>query len=271
MLSTTNIAHNASRAAGPLGACRWVGCALVALVLTAAGRVPAATLALGTAAGTPGGPQVTLPLVYTPGAGDLVASMQFDVSFNTTNLTITALLAGPAATSAGKSLVVNQVSPGTYRIIVAGLNQNVISGGTVAQLTFYIAPSAILVLPVSLEDVILASPSGQSVSVVTVSGSIDTGLIGRIHDTDVNASKTISLTELLRAIQFHNSGTFSCRDGTEDGFSPGTGRQDCPAYDADYKPLNWKMELAELLRLIQFYNSGGYREDPAGEDGFAPR
>ncbi|HNR31489.1 MAG TPA: hypothetical protein PKI11_11425, partial [Candidatus Hydrogenedentes bacterium] len=86
------------------------------------------------------------------------------------------------------------------------------------------------------------------------------------------------LTELLRVIQFYNSGGFHCAANpgdTEDGFVPGTGAdQTCCPHDSDYAPSgpDWQIVLTELLRLIQFYNSGGYHYCPVDgtEDGFCP-
>jgi hypothetical protein len=84
----------------------------------------------------------------------------------------------------------------------------------------------------------------------------------------------ITLSELLRVIQFYNSDGFHCEAGTEDGYAVGPGDQSCPQYSTDYKEFNWRISLSELLRLIQFYNSGGYHycplEIPATEDGFCP-
>jgi len=88
----------------------------------------------------------------------------------------------------------------------------------------------------------------------------------------------IQLTELLRVIQFYNSGGFHCADdpgSTEDGYVPGAGdNTDCCPHDSDYAPAgpDWSIGLTELLRMIQFYNSGGfhYCPDDGTEDGFCP-
>ena len=88
----------------------------------------------------------------------------------------------------------------------------------------------------------------------------------------------ISLSELLRVIQFYNSGALHCAvppDDTEDGYVPGIGEAlDCCPHSSDYAPTgpDWKIALTELLRLIQFYNSSAYHYCPAGEteDGFCP-
>ena len=82
------------------------------------------------------------------------------------------------------------------------------------------------------------------------------------------ANWQIELSELLRVIQFYNTGSFHCDVLGEDGFAPGSGDTTCAPHDTDYDPQNWIISLSELLRLIQFYNSGGYHACPEGEDGY---
>ena len=90
------------------------------------------------------------------------------------------------------------------------------------------------------------------------------------HSADTNGDSQIGLTELLRVIQFYNSGGLHCQAGTEDGYAPAPGPQDCNAHNADYQPHDWKIGLTELLRIIQFYNIGAYNFCPGEttEDGF---
>ncbi len=94
------------------------------------------------------------------------------------------------------------------------------------------------------------------------------------HSADPNGDGQINLTELLRVIQFYNSGGFHCEEGTEDGYAPGPGDQTCAPHSSDYAPSgpDWRIVLTELLRIIQFYNSGGYHPcpDEGTEDGFCP-
>ncbi len=90
------------------------------------------------------------------------------------------------------------------------------------------------------------------------------------HTADTSPDYLISLSELLRVIQFYNVGGVQCAEGTEDGFAPGAGEVGCGAHDSDYAPQDWVVSLSELLRLIQFYNTPGYSVcgDPESEDGF---
>lgn len=111
------------------------------------------------------------------------------------------------------------------------------------------------------------------VGFLLVAGSaltLGTASYANVHSADISGDGRISLSELLRVIQFFNSAGYHCKAGTEDGFALGPGSETCPPHSTDYEPKNWRVELSELLRLVQLYNTGGYRTDPTTEDGFAP-
>lgn len=92
------------------------------------------------------------------------------------------------------------------------------------------------------------------------------------HAADTNQDGLVAVGELLRIVQFYNSGGLSCAAGTEDGYLPGLGGgTECAFHDADYAPADWAINLSELLRVVQFYNARGYYRDPYAEDGFRPK
>lgn len=93
------------------------------------------------------------------------------------------------------------------------------------------------------------------------------------HAADIDGSKSIILDELLRVIQFYNSGGLHCvppDETSEDGYLPGPALAPglCTPHSSDYLPQDWSVSLDELLRSIQFYNSNGYHVSCEGEDGF---
>ncbi len=92
------------------------------------------------------------------------------------------------------------------------------------------------------------------------------------HAGDTDDDGLVSLSELLRVIQFYNSGGYHCGGATEDGFDPGSdgAAQNCVPHASDYNAQDWIINLSELLRFIQFYNAGGYASCVDGEDGFCP-
>ena len=97
---------------------------------------------------------------------------------------------------------------------------------------------------------------------------------GAVHSADISGNGRISLSELLRVIQFYNSETYSCAAESEDGYTPESGACDCTPHASDYIHQDWRIELSELLRLIQLYNMKRYATAPGGiegsEDGFMP-
>jgi len=100
---------------------------------------------------------------------------------------------------------------------------------------------------------------------------VDRSCIPPNHTADQDADYIISLSELLRVIQFFNSGGFHCETGTEDSYAPGPGGDtSCTPHHSDYNPQNWSINLSELLRIIQFFNMGGYHSCEGSEDGFCP-
>lgn len=99
------------------------------------------------------------------------------------------------------------------------------------------------------------------------------------HSADQSGDGVIQLGELLRVVQFFNSGGLHCAEppsSTEDGYVPGANpaQQACAPHSSDYAPQDWAINLTELLRTIQFFNSDGYHPcpdaDPPSEDGFCP-
>jgi hypothetical protein len=94
--------------------------------------------------------------------------------------------------------------------------------------------------------------------------------VAQFHSADTSANFSIDLSELLRVIQFYNSNGLHCEEGTEDGFSPGPGNQECGPHDSDYNPHDWRIDISELLRMIQMYNARVYGLDSDTEDGFLP-
>ncbi|HOL20163.1 MAG TPA: hypothetical protein PK813_07975, partial [Candidatus Hydrogenedens sp.] len=91
------------------------------------------------------------------------------------------------------------------------------------------------------------------------------------HSADQDGDWKISLSELLRVIQFFNLGGYHCDPSGEDGYAPGLdGDKTCTPHASDYNPQDWTISLPELLRLIQLFNLNGYYPCEGGEDGYCP-
>jgi hypothetical protein len=240
------------------------------VVCLCGGAARAAGVHAGAALGVPGQTGVRVPVTLSPGAGEAVAGMQFDVMYAAAVFPVVQAAAGPVAEAAGKQVFWSAPEAGRIRVVVAGLNQNAMAGGVAVNLLFSIAEDA----PenaylVALGNVLLAAPDGKSVPAQPANGAIYVGE-ARFHSADTSRDWRIGLSELLRVIQFFNTGGYCCDPGTEDGYGTGPGPRDCVRHDSDYGPADWSVGLSELLRLIQFFNSGGYRNALMTEDGFAP-
>jgi hypothetical protein len=118
-----------------------------------------------------------------------------------------------------------------------------------------------------VDQVEILSPTVESK--VVRSGS------GTPHNADQDDDFVLSLTELLRVVQFFTLGSYSCPLNpvfTEDGFFAGSqGTQLCAPHDSDFSgTADYAIDLNELLRLIQLYNAGTYHScgDPGSDDGF---
>ncbi len=102
-------------------------------------------------------------------------------------------------------------------------------------------------------------PGGGALAMVLVAGA--SFAVPAFHSADQNHDGAISVSELLRVVQFYNSAGFHCQTDTEDGYAPGPGAMaPCTAHDSDYAPQDWWISLSELLRLVQFYNLGAYSQ-----------
>ena len=111
---------------------------LTTLAANAGAQSP--SLSVSGATGAPGA-TVTLDVSLNPG-GTLPASVQWDLTYSTSDLSLVAGTydaIGTAGSGAGKSVVCNSISAGDIRCIVSGININAIGNGVLATLTFTIA------------------------------------------------------------------------------------------------------------------------------------
>ncbi len=128
------------------------------------------------------------------------------------------------------------------------------------------------------EEGLIEGEEGQAEGIIEGEGQLEgEGLTegegeDRCYTLDQACDHVITLSALLRVIQFFNSNGFHCQPGTEDGYAPGPGDVSCLIHDSDYNPQDWHISLSELLRVIQFFNFGGYHYCPeeGTEDGYCP-
>ena len=127
------------------------------------------SLSASSASGAPG-TSVTVSVNFTPGA-TAVSTIQLDLLIPS-SLTYVSTATGSAATAAGKGAQGNLIS-GAVRILVFGLNQTAIGGGSVADIQFNIAGnSAAGTFPTSISNIIASDANGNPVSISGTGGSI---------------------------------------------------------------------------------------------------
>jgi uncharacterized repeat protein (TIGR01451 family) len=141
----------------------------LALLLAVAASACAADLTLDTVASGPGQSVNLSVTLRTQGAQ--MTGLQFDISYDKTSLGIS-IVAGSAATAAGKQVSLNDL-PGGKRVLIIGFNQNLVGDGDVADLTITVgAGVASGSYPLTLSNSGGTGASGQPVSILANSGAV---------------------------------------------------------------------------------------------------
>jgi hypothetical protein len=143
------------------------------LFLAFTANATAATVSLGNVSGN-AGQTLTGISVTLQNQGAQISALQFDVVFDKTSMGITATT-GTAASDASKSVAQNQLPTG-LRVIVAGLGQDLIGDGTVANLKIIIgAAAASANYPLTLTNVQASDANGVLVPITGTSGNLAVG------------------------------------------------------------------------------------------------
>lgn len=104
-----------------------------------------------------------VPIVFTPGTGENVASLQFRLEYNTRQFSISEVQINGSLRDAGKDLIFAEHN-GYATLIIAGLNQSIIPDGLLA--TVYLEPLGSNPFPFDLEltSPIFADPQGNAIA-----------------------------------------------------------------------------------------------------------
>jgi hypothetical protein len=124
-------------------------------------------LTLGSGTVQPGG-TVTVPLTLSGGMRP--AAVQWTLLYSA-SITSVSTADGPAATAAGKNSTCAS-SSGQTICIVAGLNQNTIADGVVANVSFQVAPNAAGSLSIQMTGVVAASLSATAIPSTGTNGAL---------------------------------------------------------------------------------------------------
>ena len=108
---------------------------------------------------------IVVPVAVYPSGDEAVAGVQFDVNFDGAAVALIDVEAGAAALDAGKFVIHNEGDPGTTRVIIAGLNQDLIGDGIVANLVFRPLDAGASSDSFALNAPVLSDPFGGAVEV----------------------------------------------------------------------------------------------------------
>ncbi len=126
------------------------------------------SLALSSATVAPGG-STALNLSFSSSPSSPLSAVQWTFNFPPTVVTNLTVAAGPALSSAGKTLSCT-TGGNSYMCVAWGLNTTPISDGVVATLS--ITPSGGSALPVNITNTLGASPTGDAVTVTGTGGTV---------------------------------------------------------------------------------------------------
>lgn len=104
-----------------------------------------------------------VPIVFTPGSGENVASLQFRLEYNTRQFSISQVQMGGGLRDAGKDIIFAEHN-GYATLIIAGLNQTNIPDGLLA--TVYLEPLGSNPFPFDLEltSPVFSDPQGNAIA-----------------------------------------------------------------------------------------------------------
>ncbi|OGP73928.1 MAG: hypothetical protein A2V86_03660 [Deltaproteobacteria bacterium RBG_16_49_23] len=113
---------------------------VAAAIANASGNVP--SVKLGMITSTPG-TTVTVPLTLVNVPGYEVAAISTDITYDMTRLENPVVELGPVGSTAGKTIVFREISPGTLRIgLFSMANNTVIGNGVISNINFHIRADA---------------------------------------------------------------------------------------------------------------------------------
>jgi len=121
--------------------------------------------------------------------GEKVSGVQFDIVMPT-GVVVKEVAQGQSAQKANKMATYNMLNASTYRVIVAGLNREILEDGPIALIKFELSEvTTSNKYRIKLSNVVLADPDGNSVSSVIQHGTIIVGE-GKLSPSAHSASES---------------------------------------------------------------------------------
>lgn len=143
------------------------------ILLSAMASSEAATLSVGSGKAETG-QTVTIDIRLTNIPGTNISSINFDLLYDSTQVSFDKAITGKVVSEAGKSLSVSNPVPGELRVIIFGLNQNAIADGILAQMSFRINTTAKTGnVALRLKNAVASGPEAKSVTLKLRGGKIN--------------------------------------------------------------------------------------------------
>ena len=131
-----------------------------------------ATVSLDSILAEQGDTDAVMPLLLAREAPEDVSAIQADITFDSDVFEFVEISAGPVALAATKEASASVVAKGVLRVIVSGMNLDVIESGTVAYLRFGVSPTAVpLEYQFAVEGLIVSDPYGDELPATAAGGT----------------------------------------------------------------------------------------------------
>lgn len=145
---------------------------LVISARTTSADSPGGTISAGSGTGQPGEGGIPVSIRLSSQTGTDISGLNFDLSFDDSQLSVQNVTLGSAASGAGKSLSYSSQSSNRIRILIFGLNRSPIGNGSIATIIFNVRSSAPAgTSSLNLSNGAASSPDGKSVALNLSSGS----------------------------------------------------------------------------------------------------
>jgi len=147
----------------------------IMLMIMAAGFASAAdpVVSIGTGNGLRGD-TVQVPVTLTNVSGINLSAISVDVGFDANVLENPSAVVGPAGSAADKGVAINpNYSPGVMRVLLFGINQNVINNGIIFYVNFTIKPAAAYGVTVLTSKPSGSTPDARYVTMSGVNGALN--------------------------------------------------------------------------------------------------
>ncbi len=146
---------------------------LAAMLAFSVQTSPAAELIVSDHQVEAGSLPVSIPIELAAEFGEEIAAIQFELGYDDSLIAVDRIDTGESAQTADKTLNSANVSSGVDRIVIQGINNNIMANGIVANIRVdLVAGVPEDVLTLSLDQLVASDAQGDEVSLTAVNGTL---------------------------------------------------------------------------------------------------